>query len=162
MEFPIKVGKHRIKHDDSTDSLIFEVWTGAAWDEAFSVESDNIVQVSGTLEIKRYREEVVVANTGTSYAINLANGSVFNLTLTGDCTFTFTNPPASGKAGSFTLILKQDATGGRTTTWPASVKWAGATEPALSDGANEVDILSFVTTDAGTTWYGFFSGGDMD
>ena len=66
-----------------------------------------------------YTEETAVANTSTAYTIDLANGSVQYLTLTGNCTYTFPTPVA-GK--SFTLIQKQDGTGGRTVTWPASVK----------------------------------------
>ena len=83
------------------------------------------------------------------------------LTLTANCTLTFSNPPASGTAGSFTLILVQDGTGSRTVTWPAAVDWASATAPTLSTGAGDVDILTFLTLDAGTTWYGFVAGQDM-
>lgn len=112
-------------------------------------------------EIKDYAETATTANTGTTYTINLENGNVFNLTLTGNCTFTFSNPPASGKAGSFTLILKQDGTGGRSVTYPASVRWAYGVTPEISEDANAVDILTFFTTDGGTNWYGFLSGGDF-
>lgn len=108
--------------------------------------------------IENYYETRIQANTGTAYAINLSTGNVFELTLTGNCTFTFTNPPASGKTGSFTLILKQDATGSRTRTWPASVKWPGGVAPTLSTTANRVDILTFFTLDGGTTWYGSLAG----
>jgi len=73
-----------------------------------------------------YTEELVTANTSTAYTIDLANGSVQYLTLTGNCTYTFPTPVA-GK--SFILVQKQDATGSRTVTWPASVDWPGATAP---------------------------------
>ena len=112
-------------------------------------------------ELKDYAETRVAANSGASYSIDLSAGNVFEITLTGNCTFTFSNPPASGKGGSFTLILKQDATGSRTTIWPSSVDWAGGTAPTLTTTANAVDMLVFVTTDGGTIWYGFLSGGDM-
>ncbi len=102
-------------------------------------------------------ETVVTANTGTSYQINLASGNVFNLTATGNPTFTFTGATA-GKACSFALYLKQDATGSRVATWPGSVKWAGATGPTLSTSANAVDILVFESIDGGTTWFGSLVG----
>ncbi len=45
--------------------------------------------------------------------------------------------------GRGTLVLIQDATGGRLVTWPAEVRWPGAA-PALSVGANAVDVFEFV------------------
>jgi hypothetical protein len=59
------------------------------------------------------------------------------------------------------MILTQDGSGSRAVTWPASVKWAGGTTPTLSTGANDVDIFSFITVDAGTKIYGFTGGLDM-
>lgn len=103
-------------------------------------------------------EAVVTANTGTAYGINLASGNVFNLTATGNVTFTFSGATAS-KACSFALYLKQDATGSRTVTWPSgSVKWAGGTAPTISTAANALDILVFESIDGGTTWYGSLVG----
>ncbi len=120
--------------------------------------ADNILQ---RVELKDYAETRVSASSGSSYTIDLENGNVYEVTLTANCTFTFSNPPASGKGGSFTLLLKQDATGERTVTWPASVKWAGGTAPTLTTVASSIDILTFITTDAGTAWYGFLSGADL-
>ena len=112
-------------------------------------------------EFKDYGETLTTANTSTSYTIDLTNGNVFELTLTGNCTYTFSNPPGSGIGGSFTLIQKQDGSGSRTVAWPASVDWAGGEGPTISSGANDVDVFTFVTTDAGTTWYGFTAGQDF-
>lgn len=113
-------------------------------------------------QLKNYSETLVTGNSGTAYTVDLTNGNVFKITMTGNCTFTFSNPPASGKAGSFTLILIQDATGSRTATWPASVDWAGGTAPTLTTTATTgTDVLTFITTDGGTTWYGFAAGLDM-
>jgi hypothetical protein len=92
--------------------------------------------------------------------LNLASGNVHNVTLTGNTTFTFSGA-AVGAARSFTLILRQDATGSRSVTWPASVKWAGAIAPTVSTAASKVDVLSFVTVDGGTTWLGFVGGIDL-
>ena len=112
-------------------------------------------------EFKDYGETLTTANTSTSYTIDLTNGNIFELTLTGNCTYTFSNPPGSGIGGSFTLIQKQDGSGSRTVSWPASVDWAGGSGPTISSGANDVDVFTFVTTDAGTTWYGFTAGQDF-
>lgn len=111
-------------------------------------------------ELKDYAEtRTAPASASGVLTLNLENGNVFEVTLTENVTTTnLTNPPASGKAGSFTLILKQDATGGRTITFPASVKWSNGVVPSLSTAANACDVLTFLTVNGGTTWCGFLSG----
>ncbi len=96
-----------------------------------------------------YTEETVTANTTTAYTISLANGTVQLLTLTGNCTYTF---PTATAGQSFFLVQKQDATGGRTVTWPAAVKWPASTAPTLTSTASKADLFAF--TADGTNWYG--------
>ncbi|CAB4136480.1 hypothetical protein UFOVP312_1, partial [uncultured Caudovirales phage] len=100
-----------------------------------------------------YKEGVVTANTGTAYTINTATGTLQILTLTGNCTFTF---PALVAGESFTLLLRQDGTGGRTVTWPAAVRWPGGTAPTITATANQTD--KYVFTSDGTRWYGSNAG----
>lgn len=100
-----------------------------------------------------YTEETVAANSSTAYTINLANGTVQFITMTGNCTFTFPTPTA-GK--SFSLFLIQDATGSRTATWPASVKWPYGISPTLTTTATKTD--RFVFTADGTSWFGSVAG----
>ena len=101
-----------------------------------------------------YTEEVATANTSTAYTIDLAGGSVQILTLTGNVTYTFPTPVA-GK--SFILVQKQDATGGRTVTWPASVDWPSATAPTLTATALRADKFVFTAID-GSNWLGSVAG----
>jgi hypothetical protein len=114
--------------------------------------------------------ETCVANatSGATDTIDLTDGNVHNVTLTANCTFTFSNPPATGTSGSFTLFLNQDGTGSRTATWPAGngtstpkVIWAGGTAPTLTTTASRTDILVFTTIDGGMKWYGAVSGQDF-
>ena len=113
-------------------------------------------------KFKDISEARVQANTGTAYEIDLEAANVFELTLTDDCTFTFSNPPASGTAGSFMAVLKQDGTGSRTATWPSSVYWPDGSAPTLTTTATTgVDIFAFMTVDGGTTWWGVISGQDF-
>ena len=100
-----------------------------------------------------YTEETVTANTSTAYTIDLANGSVQILTLTGNCTFTF---PTATAGRSFILLLKQDGTGARTVTWPADVEWPGGTAPTITSTASKLD--KYVFTADGTNWYGSNAG----
>ena len=101
-----------------------------------------------------YTEEVATANTSTAYTIDLANGSVQILTLTGNCVYTFPTPVA-GK--SFILIQLQDATGSRTVTWPSTVDWPSATAPTLTATALKADKFVF-TAISGTSWLGSVAG----
>lgn len=73
--------------------------------------------------------------------------------MTANCTYTFTAP-----AGPANLSLKliQDATGSRTATWPATVKWAGGTAPTLTTTANAEDLITFYYD--GTNYYGAWLG----
>lgn len=92
-------------------------------------------------------------NSGAAKTIDLANGNVQKLTLTANCTITLTSP-ASGAFRSLLLYVFQDATGSRTITWPAAVKWGTAGAPTLSTGASKMDKILLDTVDGGTTWYG--------
>lgn len=114
-------------------------------------------------ELKDYAEtKTSPSSSSGTLTLDLENGNVFEVTLTENVSTTnFSNPPASGKGGSFTLILKQDGTGGRTIAWPAAVDWAGGSSPTLTTTASAVDILTFCTVDAGTRWYGFLAGANM-
>lgn len=103
---------------------------------------------------------VAHGNTGATETIDVAAGTVHTATLDANCTLTFTAPPAGTFGWSLTLVLTQDGTGTRTVTWPASVKWPGGTAPTLSIGAGKVDVLSFFTIDAGTTWRGALAQAD--
>jgi len=101
-----------------------------------------------------YTEEVFTGNSSTAITLDLANGTVQIITLTGNCVYTFPTPVA-GK--SFTLIHLQDATGSRTVTWPATVDWPSATAPTLTATASKADKFVF-TAISGTSWLGSVAG----
>jgi hypothetical protein len=138
---------------------------GAALPKAGGTLSGEIVAADQIISAPVLKDigETCVANatSGSTDTISLTDGNVHNVTLTANCTFTFSAPPASGTSGSFTLFLNQDGTGSRTATWPGSVKWAGGTAPTLTTTASRTDILVFTTIDAGTIWYGAVSGQDF-
>lgn len=110
--------------------------------------------------LRDYGETVnaIGSTGGGTQDIDLTLGNVVTATVdTSANTFTFSNPSASGTACSFTLILTNG--GSQTVNWPTSVDWAGATAPTLT--TTGVDVLTFLTTDGGTTWYGFAAGLNM-
>ena len=59
---------------------------------------------------------------------------------------------------SITLIRDKDDTDtARTITWPDSVKWNGGSAPTLISNAlsDDQQQFTFITRDAGVTWYGW-------
>ena len=96
--------------------------------------------------------------------LNMELGNYFDVTLDENVTtLTLSNSPATGKSGTVVLIARQDGTGGRAITWPASFIWETDTggSPAQTTAANKVDVYVFTSLDAGTTWYGIVLGLDM-
>ena len=84
--------------------------------------------------------------------LDMTTGNVFAVTLTENVTtLTLSNPPTSGRAGTITLILTQDGTGGRTVTWPGTV----TTPPVIDLDASVSTIAALLTVDGGVTWHGF-------
>ena len=83
--------------------------------------------------------------------IDLSASNYFTKTIAGDSTFTFSNPPASGTVGSFTLEVNYSS---GNITWPGSVYWNGAGQTAPTITAGKVQLYMFVTRDGGTTYRG--------
>lgn len=102
-----------------------------------------------------YTTPAIISNALT---LNLENGNVFRVSRSANITaITISNPPASGNAGSFTLIFDANGTG-YTITWPASVKWPGGiVGPTITTTAGRSDMFVFYTNTAGATWYGMIA-----
>ena len=98
--------------------------------------------------VTNYVETPYSANSSTAITLDLTNGTVQIITLTGNATITM---PTATSGKSFVMLLKQDGTGSRTVTW-STVKWAGGTAPTITSTASRLDLLSFFAD--GTNWYG--------
>jgi hypothetical protein len=100
----------------------------------------------------------VVAASGAAETLDRSLYDTHDVTLTDDCTLTFTGATA-GKPQPMAILLRQPASGGpHTVTWPASVEWVGGAAPTLQTGANTWDWVALVTLDGGTTWYAQHAG----
>jgi hypothetical protein len=102
-------------------------------------------------------EGSAVGSTGATRTFDLSVANFFSATLDQACTFTFSNPPASGDFGTFVLELTNG--GAFAITYPASVDFVGGVAPTLT--ASGVDQLVFTTRDGGTTYFGFVAGLDI-
>ena len=87
-------------------------------------------------------------NSGTSITIDWKVANIQKVTMTGDCTFTFTAPNGIAKV---MLQMTQDGSGGHTATWPGTVKWPGGTDPVLTAAAGSVDFVTCLYD--GTNYY---------
>tara|TARA_Y100001963_G_scaffold159946_1_gene266426 strand:+ start:2683 stop:4431 length:1749 start_codon:yes stop_codon:yes gene_type:complete len=114
--------------------------------------SDNTVSRP---KLKDFSETVAAITWTNPCDIDFEDGNVQTLTVAiAGQTVQFSNPPASGTAGTVTVIITNG--GSQTVTWPAAVKWPSNVAPSLSSSG--VDIITFMTIDAGTTIYGFVGG----
>lgn len=87
--------------------------------------------------------------------------SVFKMTLTGNVTLSFSSIVSQNTLFTvITLIIYQDATGSRTVTMPSGMKWPYGVTASITSTANSVSLMSFFTTDNGTTWNAYSSGND--
>lgn len=104
----------------------------------------------------RETKSAVTQSTGT-LTLDCATANVFEFTPSQNITtLTISNIPTSGDAYAMVLKITGSA---YTIAWGAAVKWAGGTAPTLS--SSNTDVIVLLTVDAGTNWYGFVSGQDL-
>ena len=112
----------KIDTDAPTDSLVIN-------------EAGN-VSIGGQIHVPTNSK----GNSGTgTVTFNWNDGNIQTVTLTGTCTFAFSNPQSGA---SYQIIITQDGTGGRTITWPSGIYWEGRVIPTLTGVANSRDIVT--------------------
>jgi hypothetical protein len=104
------------------------------------------LEINNTLSYKSIFDN---GNSGAAITIDWRNANIQKVTMNNACTFTFTAP--AGGIAKLVLELIQDGTGSRTATWPATVKWPGASAPTLTTAASSVDFVSCLYD--GTNYY---------
>ncbi|MBA7607385.1 hypothetical protein ES703_14544 [subsurface metagenome] len=161
--------KHAVKHTDGTDDIqtadteqkglmssahatkLASVADGAI----ANIIEDTTPQLGGELNCQAHSvgfiQQITTGDETTTIDWKLGNKFYFTFGAQNE-TFTFT-PPSN--PCNLVLVLKQDAAGSRTATWPASVKWPGGAAPTLSTGANAIDIVCFYWD--GSNYFGISS-----
>lgn len=74
---------------------------------------------------------------------DLSQNQVASVTLAGNRTLS--NPTNQVDGAVYILIVKQDATGGRTLAFSSNYKFAGGSAPTLTTTASKADVLTFVS-----------------
>lgn len=129
-------------------SLRFGTYNGSGLSEAMKIAPTGESVFNAAVQEKK---TAVAAS-----AIDLALGNFFTKTISGATTFTVSNVPPTGTAGSFVLELTDG--GSAAVTWWSGVKWASGMAPTLTPSG--VDVLGFYTHDGGTTWRGLLLAKD--
>ena len=140
-------GSHSIINDGGTGNLRLQ----CAGNTKIEVTTTGI-DVTGTAIVDGITIDGAIEQVAEAVAaleIDCSAGNYFTKTISGNSTFTFANPAASGTVTSFTLELTHSS---GTVTWPASVKWNGDTAPTLTTG--KTHLFMFVTDDGGTRYRG--------
>lgn len=77
---------------------------------------------------------------GATVTMDFNVSQTHRVTVAGNRTLVFSNAVAGEE---YAVMITQDATGSRTITWPATVKWAGGSAPTLTTTASRTDIVYF-------------------
>ena len=147
-----------IQYDHDSDR-----WRVISGTDALALTGGTItgqLEVTEDLIARGYLENTSAPTISSgTLTLNLNTSRIFLVSLNANITtLTISNTPsASSTAVSFTVVLTADGTA-RSVTWPASIKWADGTAPTLTSTNNKKDVLSFVSTDNGTSWLGFVGG----
>lgn len=94
---------------------------------------------------------VAIGFASTGMTMNCALSNCFTTTLTGNVTGAVAIANMDD-AQTINWRLQQDGTGNRTMAWPSNFRWAGGTVPALSTGANAIDLLVATFFASSGTW----------
>lgn len=101
-----------------------------------------------TLKIE---QSTLMSTSSTTTDCDLATSSFFTINLTSSRTITFSNPDAtSGYVQTF--MIEFSTTGAYSVSWPGNLIWDGNIAPSIPQ--NKRTLISFYTTDNGTTYRG--------
>ncbi|CAB4123040.1 hypothetical protein UFOVP29_199 [uncultured Caudovirales phage] len=145
----------------TANNIRFVVNNGA--NDAVFISSTGLTSVA---QFKTYSETMTApAISSGNLTLDLYNGTVFNVSLSGSVTtVTISNTSVvaatAGSVASFVTIF--NGTGSAyTVAWPASVRWPAATAPVITTTAGKRDVLTFFSTDSGVSWNSFISGQNL-
>lgn len=126
---------------DTTDFLTYRRKVSGTTGTRPGLDTTNWVLITETI----YATVIPVA----ALNIDVQTGVYFSKTIAGNSAFTFSNPPTSGIALTFTLEITHTS---GVITWPTSVSWPKGSAPVLL--SPKTHIFTFTTIDGGAKWRG--------
>lgn len=111
---------------------------------------------TNTLSITQYIDKVIVASSGSARVMNLAQATVYDLTLTANCTLSVSNVPAlSGESLTLIVRIRQDASSPKTITWFSGITWltSGGSAPSTPNAGQIIEYILSTNGD-GSAWVG--------
>jgi len=101
----------------------------------------NYTDGNGCTPASAISSTATTVNAPATATVDWNNSNIQEITLSTCRSLTFTN----GKSGGiYTLLIKQNSSGGWAVIWPANVKWAGGIAPTLTTSADAADMLRFM------------------
>jgi hypothetical protein len=115
---------------------------------------DNILRRPTIIDYSVYHN-ALGSRSGT-VVIDCEQGNYVSVTAVGAINWAFINPPTGPRATG--IILELTNGGSFTQNWMSSIRWPSGTAPILS--STGIDVLIFITDDAGANWRGAISMSD--
>lgn len=101
-----------------------------------------------------------ILSAGSAQTLMIGGANTFDLTLTANLTIALSGAATAGYESSVLVILRQNATGGWSVSWPGSIDWLGGSAPTVDTTPLTATFVMLETVDGGITWWGFPIGGD--
>ena len=115
--------------------------------ELDAVSTASLAKAGGTMTGDLVLNEITeteATSASATYTVDLANGTIFDLTSSSTCTVTM---PSAEAGKSFTIVAAVPA------AWSGTIKWSGGAAPTTGSG---ITIYSFISD--GSNWYGMQAG----
>lgn len=152
----------------SATHLQWKLFGDASWQDLVSLDSLAPGKMpttggifTGNIQVKNILETTVNAGIIDNVAtLDMSQGGVFNLYLADHvASMAITNIPA-GNVVSFTLVIKQNSDSSKTLNWSSNIPiyWPANQPPIVTTDLNKTDFYSFLSIDAGVTFFGFSGG----
>lgn len=96
---------------------------------------------------------LTVASSGASFSHTVTDPGVIDITLTNNCTLSFSGIPSG--AWKIRLILRQGGSGSYTVSWPSGITWdGGGSAPSLRTTVGAYDDIELMSLDSGASFIG--------
>lgn len=134
----------------STNSLVIGNRSAILGGQNITGNTDDTVYVPH-LEIRgQANTPVYDSGSGTTFTLDFNNSNIQTITVTGNTTMN--NPSNVKDGGVYTVIIKQGVTTGTINSWDTNFKFEGGTTPTLTTNSYAVDIITFISDNAGNLY----------